>query len=201
MSRRSVQYESETIRPGKRFCSPVLLLAALALFMTTLACGIVIIPERTVYEEPFKKDQVMTIRNNVTTKQGILDWFGPPLVVTRPSTTVRMPERELYNALGVDVPSDTLFARFKPGSPPPRSPLLYYYEDQALSWTSFGVVFFAPNGGSGGIVGPTGGKFKVVKLWILLDDATGLVVDHQIEEGEQNLTGQQIEGLVRVKWH
>lgn len=208
MSRRPLEYVSlpdrfffpEPGRRGKRICSRGLLSALLAVFMTTAACGIVIGPQRTVLEEPFKEDQVKAIRHHMTTKKEVLEWFGPPLVVARPGSIVLMPEQELLNAMAVTVSSDTLFERFKPGSPPPQSPLLYYYEDQALSWTDLGVVcWLPPSGPESGIIGPTGNTFKVKKLWVLLDDATGLVVDHQVETGEQKLSGKQMDGIERKR--
>jgi hypothetical protein len=208
MSRRPLEYVSlpdcflfpEPGRRGKGICSRVLLSAVLAVFMTTAACGIVIVPERTVLDEPFKEDQVKVIRHGMTTKKEILEWFGPPLVVARPGSTVLMPEQELLNALAVTVSSDTLFERFKPGSPPPRSPLLYYYEDQALSWTDFGVIFWFPvYGPEPSIIGPTGNTFKVTKLWVLLDDATGLVVDHSVEVNVQELTMKQLNNIERKR--
>ncbi len=208
MSRRPLEYVSlpdcflfpEPGRRGKGTCSRGLLSALLAVLMTTAACGIVVVPQRTVLEEPFQEDQVKVIRHGMTTKKEVLEWFGPPLVVARPGSSVLMPEQELLNALAVTVSSDILFGRFKPGSPPPQSPLLYYYEDQALSWTDFGAVCWFPvNGPAPGIIGPTDNTFKVKKLWVLLDDATGLVVDHSVEVNVQELTGKQMNGIERKR--
>jgi hypothetical protein len=208
MSRRPLEYVSltdcfffpEPGRWGKGTCSRGILSALLAVLMTTAACGIVVVPQRTVLEEPFQEDQVKVVRHGMTTKKEVLEWFGPPLVVARPGSTVLMPEQELLNAMAVTVSSDTLFERFKPGSPPPQSPLLYYYEDQALSWTDFGAVcWFPTNGPAPSITGPTGNTFKVKKLWVLLDDATGLVVDHSVEVNVQELTGKQMNGIERKR--
>ncbi len=184
-------------RRGKRIGSWGLLGAIMAVFMTTAACGIFIAPERTVLDEPFKEGQVKVIRHGMTTKKEVLEWFGPPLVVARPGSIVPMPEQELLNSLAVKISSDTLFERFKP-DPPPRSPLLYYYEDQALSWTNFGVVLLLPGSGPApSIIEPVGSKFTVNKLWLLLDDATGRVVDHQVEVNEQELTRKQLKSIER----
>jgi hypothetical protein len=187
---------------GERMRSRGLLFAVMALFAATAACGIVILPNRTVLDEPFKAEQVKAIQNGLTTKKEILAWFGPPLVVARPGTTVRMPEQELYNALGEDVSADTLFTRFKNASRSPRSPLLYYYEDQELEWEDLGAFLLlmpVVRGPNGSVAGPVNGRMKVTKLWILLDDANQRVVDHQIEEGKQKLTNEQL-GATERGW-
>jgi hypothetical protein len=165
----------------------------LAIVLATASCGVIVVSNEAVLDEPFRAEQAHAIRNGQTTKQEILHWLGPPLVVARPGTTVRMPKPELYNALSSDVPAETLFDRFLAVVPPPRSPVLYYYEDQKLQWTDVGSACFV--GRTYGGTKPASGTMNVVRLWVLLDDSTQLVVDHRVETESQTLTKSQVSGL------
>ncbi len=127
-----------------------------------------------VIEEPFTEKQVDSIRHGETTKKDLLQWFGPPLVVARPGASIMMPQQGSIKSGSLEIPADGLFERFKASLVRPLVPLLYYYEDTALSWVDVSFYTSMPI--------PTKPTVTVKRLWILIDEKSGTVVDHRMEK-------------------
>ncbi len=135
-----------------------------------------------VAEEPFTDDQVKAIRHGVTTKQDILAWFGPPLAIARPGSVVKVPRPVIHQAGSDDVPSDDLFRRFVPGTAFDADTVVYYYHCLTAKQL---VEFPIPMSFELSAASPYGEYAVSAKmLWILIDQRTGIVVDHRLEQAE-----------------
>ncbi len=127
-------------------------------------CGCAIISEQYVLERQFTDEQVRTIRNGETTKKEVLDRFGPPAAVARPGAAA----------------ADNVFGRFAATGGPAKDRIAYRYDASALTW---GDLCAFGQGGGGCI--PSTPMLKAQKLWILIDEASGRVVDHSLEATER----------------
>ena len=81
----------------------VLLWVLLALLES---CGFMPIDKTVIFDQPFTDSGVRRVRPGETTRDEILDWFGPPFALARPGTTIKVPH---WNRAGVgleDIPAD-----------------------------------------------------------------------------------------------
>lgn len=127
-------------------------------------CGCAIISEQYVLERQFTDEQVGTIRNGVTTKKEILERLGPPAAVARPGGAA----------------ADNVFQRFAATAGTATDRIAYRYDASALSWADL----CAFGQGGGGCI-PSTPLLKAQRLWILIDEASGRVVDHSLEVTER----------------
>jgi hypothetical protein len=168
--------------------NPIVLIGALlAITVWVAGCGCVIIGRGLVLDEPFTEKKVQMIRHNETSKRDILDWFGPPVAVARAATVMKVPHWSKVESASKEFPADDFFKRFPASSGQAQKPLVYYYETAQLNWTEYYVYVY--NGGGPLYIPPVADRtLTVVKLWILLDETSGKVIDHQLEktkEGKQ----------------
>ncbi len=160
----------------------IILLAALwALAASLDGCGFITVSSNVVIDEPFTEDKVRMISHGETTKKEILEWFGPPVAVARPGTVMKVPHWSKNITKAEDVPADDFFKRFTASREQAQAPLAYYYEAASLSWTElYGFVLEAA--GPLYIPSPENRPLTVRKLWILFDEKSEKVVDHQVEK-------------------
>lgn len=120
-------------------------------------------------EAPFTETQIRKITPGTTTKQEILDWFGPPIAVARSGEVMKIPAPGPLKEGSQDVQADTFFELFSSKHSLTEQHIIYYYYDSEMKGTEVLVLFFA------GIV-----KARVAenKLWLLIDDRTGMIVDY-----------------------
>lgn len=130
------------------------------------------IGEQYVVERQFTETQVRTIRNGETTKKEILDRLGPPGAVVRPERGA----------------TDNVFQRFAATGGTVTGRIVYRYQASALNWSD--LCFFGGYGGGGCITSTP--ALNEQKLWILIDENTGRVVDHSIEETKREESGAGI---------
>ncbi len=161
--------------------NPIVLIALLwAITVWLEGCGCVIMGRGLVIDEPFTEKKVQMIRHNETSKKDILDWFGPPVAVAREGTDMKVPHWSKSGSASAEVQADDFFKRFPASSEKARKPLVYYYETAGLNWTEYyGYVY---NAGGPVYIPPIANRtLTVMKLWILLDETSGKVIDHQLE--------------------
>lgn len=116
------------------------------------------------------------IRPGVTTKQDVLERFGPPLAVARRDTTMVLPPPGTKRGR-IDMPSEIFFELFSENRPLRNSEIVYYYESTRT--TALGGLVIPIIG-----AGYDSTRFAVKRLWILLDETTGVVGDY-VFRGEQ----------------
>ena len=146
-------------RSGFKIFFPACAGAALA----AVLCGCAMIAEQYVLERQFTEEQAETIRHGVTTRKEILDRLGPPATVVRPG----------------GVAADNVFRRFAATGGTATDRIVYRYDASALTWGDVCVF------GQGGGCIPSTPVMKAQNLWILIDEASGRVVDHSLEVTER----------------
>ncbi len=166
---------------SKRKNQIVLIAALWALTVWIEGCGFIVMDRGRVIDEPFTEEKAQSIRNGETTKKDILDWFGPPVAVARAGTVMKVSHWSKSEAASPDVPADDFFKRFSATRDSAQQPLVYYYEAANVDWMElYGFVLdaVAPLY----IPFPENRPLTVRKLWILFDEKSGWVIDHQIEK-------------------
>ncbi len=174
----------------KRKNAIVLIAALWALTVWLDGCGCLIMRRGLVVDEPFTEKKVQMIRHNETSKKDILDWFGPPIAVAREGTVMKVPHWSKSGSASAENPADDFYKRFPGSSEKARKPLIYYYETAQLNWTEYyGYVYDA----AGPLyIPPVADRtLTVMKLWILLDETSGKVMDHQLEKTKEGKPQRQ----------
>lgn len=133
--------------------------------------GCAIIGEQCVLERQFTERQMEAIRKGETTKKEVLDRLGPPAAVARPGAGA----------------TDNVFRRFAATGSSAAGPLVYRYDASALTWGNLCVY----GQGGGGCI-PSTPLLKERKLWLLIDEETGRVVDRFLEETAREEGGAHV---------
>ena len=133
------------------------LLALAGCWSATARSGAVIEHDRAVQIVPGK-----------TTKQELLQWFGPPLALLRQGATVTVPQVGVRPVGWREVQADTFFELFssRPHPPAPED-VIYYYA--AAEQTELGVFLL--------VAGHSSREVHESQLWVLIDGGTGRVKD------------------------
>ncbi len=118
-------------------------------------------------------DRAVKIVPGKTTKQELLDWFGPPVALVRRGATVTMPQTGVRPVGWREVQADTFFELFASRHPPAPDDLIYYYV--AAEQSEFGVFLL--------VAGQTSRNVNESQLWVLIDGATGKVKDFVYRKG------------------
>lgn len=120
-------------------------------------CGCAIVGERYVLEQRFNEAQVQEIRHGKTTKKDVLDRLGPPSALAREGMPAAFPAQG-----------------------PGKGQIVYRYDASELV-----VSEFCAYGQYGGGCIPGTPVLKMRQLWILVDERTGLVVNHKVDDTER----------------
>lgn len=112
------------------------------------------------------------VKTGVTTKQNLLERFGPPTAVARRGTTMVYPPPGPAKRGRLDIQSEAFLELFSEGRALKDSEIVYYYESSRTK--RFGFLFFPV------IIGAGHNSTRVVqeRLWVLLDGTTGIVRDY-----------------------
>ncbi len=155
--------------PGKRTAS-IRRMAAAGLAALCL-CGCFVTRERFQADEPLRGERIDGIRRGATTRQEILERFGPPAAVARRGTTMAYPPPGPAKRGRADVQSDAFFELFSTGRALRDAEIVYYYDSSRVKAT--GVLIIPVVGG-----GQYSHEVVVDRLWLLIDEGTGLVEDY-----------------------
>lgn len=147
------------------------LVAAAALTLLWLGSGCFVIKQRLPADEPLPAARIGAIRAGATTRREILEWFGPPTGIARRGAVMVYPAPGVAMRGRVDIRSDAVFELFSAGRTPRASDIVYYYDSACVK--GLGILFI-PIVGGGGYTR----EVAVERLWILIDENTGLVEGH-----------------------
>ncbi len=160
----------------------VILISAIWLLTTMLnGCGFIILSKGAVIDEPFTEEKVQLIRRNETTKKDILEWFGPPAAVARPGSVIKVPGWNKSGSASMDMPGDAFFKHFRTIGVPLQRSLVYYYETAKMDWAELHAWFYTVEGPLH-VPSVEDRTLTVIRLWILIDEASGKVEDLQMEK-------------------
>ncbi len=154
--------------------------AALVLLFAAGLSACAVISGKYVIEEPFTEEQVKQIRNNQTTRADILAWFGPPVSMARQGTVMKVAPPGFGKRGSRDQPSEEFFGLFGKKHELTKDHIVYYYQGSSLHWAEI-VIYNADI--------PTTPGMRVRKLWVLINEKTGIVEDsllRQVEKEENN---------------
>lgn len=157
-----------------------LLLSAALFAVGTTGCAV--LSGKYVTEEPFRGEQVKQIRNYYTAKADILGWFGPPVAIARQGAVLKVPPPGPVKRGSREVPAEQFFKLFAENRVLTGDHIVYYYQDSSLHWAD--IVFLYG-------VFPTTPSMGVTKLWVLINEKTGIVEDAVLgkEETERDVAG------------
>ncbi len=155
--------------------------AVIALFAIGMT-GCAVISGKYVTEEPFTGERVKQIRNYYTTKADILGWFGPPVAIARQGAMLKVPPPGPVKRGSREVPAEQFFKLFAENHELSVDHIVYFYQDSSLHWEEIVIL----NGAF-----PTTPSMRVTKLWVLINEKTGIVEDVLLgkQETERNMTG------------
>jgi hypothetical protein len=117
--------------------------------------------------ESFQEKQIAQVKPGTTTKQQILDWFGPPAAMARQNSAQKIPAMGSEKAGNQDVHVDTFLELFSSKNTLTEHHIVYYYTATEIRSSAVWAVFV--------ITGDK--KISTDRLWLLIDDRTGTVVD------------------------
>jgi hypothetical protein len=128
--------------------------------------------------EPIREDRLQTIKPGKTTKQDLLELFGPPGAVVAQHEIAAIPTPQIWKAGPATsfkmmtreyrFQSDTFFELFTPGRELSEYHRIYYYDYIVSSLTGhvFVIAFYES------------GRTKTDCLWALVNEKTGIVEDY-----------------------
>ncbi len=162
--------------------SMVIAAVGLAL-LCAMGCVVPTIPLKT--GEPIREDRLVTLTPGTTTKQDLLEQFGPPTAIIAQHEIVAIPTPSVWNA-GPPVSfrmisrdyrfqSDTFFELFASGRETGEYHRIYYYDYVVSSKTGhiFLVAFYES------------GETETDRLWVLVNEKTGVVEDYVFKKHGQ----------------
>ncbi len=135
--------------------------------------------------EPIREERVASISPGTTTKQDLLEQFGPPTTIVAQHEIVAIPATFAWNAgpatsLSMKTrdyrfQSDTFFELFASGREPGEYYRIYYYDYVVSSKTGyiFVVAFYES------------GTTETDRLWVLVNEKTGIVEDYVFKKYNQ----------------
>ncbi len=170
-ARRPITRPRDPVRGRSRLLRAGPLLAAVAVLGVFWLGGCCVVRERVRADEALPGEQIRGIRRGATTKQEILERFGPPAAVARPGTTTVYPPAGAAERGHVGVSSDALLELFSTGRALRDTEIVYYYAASRLDATG---VLIVP------IVGWGYHSMEMAEeqLWLLIDDRAGVVEDY-----------------------
>ena len=135
------------------------------------------------YDRTLKKDMVLKIEPGKTTRNHILQWFGPPAVLAEKNNRVSLPALEQGQVKIQDVDSLMFFEEFLEKHSISEHHAVYYYLNEGEDINGFGIPI--PIGGFFVSLPATFGNLQFSELWVLVNRNTGLVEDYVLLEREE----------------
>ncbi len=139
-----------------------------AVLAAALVCVGCITVERS---ESSGVEGVDKIQSGKSTKREVLEWFGPPAAISKKGEVVKVPAPE-FGGEAEEVPAEALFELFPQERPITRSHVIYYYQFSRTKLPPT-YIFWMERGEE---------KVYVDKLWILINEDTGVVEDYLLKE-------------------
>jgi hypothetical protein len=133
--------------------------------------GCFVFGERHQVDEPLPHDAIQGIRRGVTTRQEVLERFGPPTAVARRGATMVYPPPGPGKRGRMDVQADTFLELFSVNRPLRDEEVTYYYDSSRIK--AIGFLIIPVIGG-----GYNSKRVAVERLWLLIDGSTGIVEDY-----------------------
>ena len=152
----------------------IILSHAVFAFMLICMSACVVGKSKHIVGRPFNEAQINGIQQAETTKQEILKWFGPPVAIARQGETMTFPPPGPTKEGYKEVRSETFFELFSAKHAIIESHIIYYYYYPEIKGT---FVESLPGGSSKK-------RLVVSKLWILINNKTGIVEDHLFRKEE-----------------
>lgn len=149
----------------------------LAVFLTALFLGC------ATTGAPIRTERVKSIIPGKSTKSDLLDMFGAPASVAAPGETLTLSSTAIMrkpfsNRFSYRLRADTFFALFPPADEYHR--VYYFYHAVSYTYPVWYVLYFGENG-----------KTKTDRLWVLVDERTGIVEDYAFKRyGEDTVFGR-----------
>ncbi len=143
-------------------------------FMLICMSGCMVSGVEYIIDEPLNEAQIKEIQRAETTKQEILKWFGPPVAIARQGTTMKIPPPGPTKKGYEEVLSETFFELFSAKHEIIEGHIIYYYYYREIKG-SFAAI---------GLLGTSKKRLVVSKLWILINDKTGIVEDYLLRTSE-----------------
>ncbi len=157
---------------GGRIPAVSVMLSMMVLAALAALClgGCFVAREKVLADEALPGEHIRGIRRGTTTKQEILERFGPPVAIARRGTTMVYPPAGSAKRGRAEVPSEVFLELFSVGRSLRDADIVYYYDASRLEATG---VLVAPLIGGG----YHSREVVVERLWLLIDENTGLVED------------------------
>lgn len=128
-------------------------------------------------DEPLKAEQIEGIRRGESTKETILALFGPPTAIARRGKTMVFPPPGAGKRQSAPVESRLFFELFSAEQPLRAGHIVYYYDSARLK--AGGFLLVPVIGG-----GFHSERVLVDRLWLLVDDTTGIVQNYIFRRAE-----------------
>lgn len=151
--------------------------SAVCVLTVLLLNGCFFMGERFQMDEPLKIEQIEGIRRGESTKEIILASFGPPTAIARQGKKMAFPPPGDSKREGGAVESRVFFELFSPERTLEADHIVYYYDSVRLKAGGF---LFIPIIG----VGFHSKRVMVDRLWLLVDDTTGILEDYVFRRAE-----------------
>ncbi len=132
---------------------------------------------------PIRAERVKSIIPGKSTKNELLDMFGAPMVIASRDETLTLSSTAIMgkpfsNRFSYRLRADTFFALFPPVDE--YHQVFYYYHAISYKYPVWFVLYFGENG-----------KTKTDRLWVLVNEKTGLVEDYAFKQyGEDTVFGR-----------
>ena len=156
--------------------------AAVVLVLLCLS-GCCLIGGQYLVDEPIGKKRVERIRPGQTTIRELLVWLGPPVAIARSGRTVIFPPPSIGKSGYLEMNSDAFFELFSSGRALREEEVVYYYDASRKSSLGGLVIMILIN-----FSGQTD-RVKVERLWLLVDEGTGIIEDYVYRVAGRNVSG------------
>ena len=134
--------------------------------------GCVMTDHSFIGDDTVNKINVNKIIKGQSHKSMVLDLLGPPQAIARAGKDIMMPAKQ--GAVSIKVNSDTLFELFSADNEITPDHIVYYYDNNKRYGT--GVLFV--------VVGSHELRTESSRLWVLINDHTGIVDDYRFRKTE-----------------
>lgn len=156
-----------------------------ATIVLVLLClsGCCLIGGQYLADEPIEKKRVERISPGQTSVREVLTRLGPPVAIARSERTVIFPPPSIGRSGYLEMNSDAFFELFSPGRALRKEEVVYYYDASRKSSLGGLVIMILINFG-----GQTD-RVKVERLWLLVDEKTGIIEDYVYRDAGGNVGG------------
>ncbi len=139
---------------------------------------------RYLSDEPIGRERVGSILPGRTSSREVLTRLGPPVAIARSGKTIIFPPPSLGKSGYLEMDSDAFFELFSLGRELRKDEVVYYYDSSSESSLGVLVITIIIN------IGGQTDRVKVERLWLLVDERTGIVEDYVYRAADgRNVSG------------